>query len=187
MKKEKLAIFDLDGTLFDTRDVNYHAYKKALKEYGYTLDYQFFCKDCNGRHYKDFLPLIVSGDMCIVDMIHKAKIELYQNYLKFAKPNYHLINIARLIRSEYYTAIVTTASKNNCLQLLGYFSVTNYFDHIYSQEDISKAKPNPEGFVTAMNDFGIEPENTVIFEDSDAGITAAKFSGADFFVVKNYR
>ena len=29
--KNKLAIFDLDGTLFDTKDVNYNAYQNAIK------------------------------------------------------------------------------------------------------------------------------------------------------------
>ena len=28
----KLAIFDMDGTLFNTNDVNYYAYKEALEE-----------------------------------------------------------------------------------------------------------------------------------------------------------
>ena len=58
-KKNKLAIFDLDGTLFDTKDVNFLAYKTALTELGYELDYNFFCKECNGKLYKEFIPMII--------------------------------------------------------------------------------------------------------------------------------
>ena len=32
MPKKKLAIFDMDGTLVDTKDVNFYAYKEALED-----------------------------------------------------------------------------------------------------------------------------------------------------------
>ena len=38
MPKKKLAIFDMDGTLVDTKDVNFYAYKEALEEI-----IQYFC------------------------------------------------------------------------------------------------------------------------------------------------
>ena len=50
--KNRLAIFDLDGTLFDTRKVNYQAYKYALDKYGVELDYELFASQFNGRLYK---------------------------------------------------------------------------------------------------------------------------------------
>ena len=55
MKKNKMIICDLDGTLFDTSEVNYQAYKKSLYEIGYELSYSFFIKECYGKHYKEFL------------------------------------------------------------------------------------------------------------------------------------
>ena len=58
----KLVIVDLDGTLFDTKDVNYHAYKEAIAPYGYDMDYKYYCEFCNGRYYLDFLPQITTGD-----------------------------------------------------------------------------------------------------------------------------
>ncbi len=50
-KKEKLLLFDLDGTLYDTKEVNYHAYAAAMQELGYTLDHDDFCKHSNGRSF----------------------------------------------------------------------------------------------------------------------------------------
>lgn len=43
MKKEYLALFDLDGTLFDTSEVNYFAYKDALEPFGIKLQKKFLC------------------------------------------------------------------------------------------------------------------------------------------------
>ena len=38
----KLAIFDMDGTLFNTNDVNYYSYKEALEKYNVSLDYNHY-------------------------------------------------------------------------------------------------------------------------------------------------
>ena len=62
----KLIIVDLDGTLFDTKDVNYHAYKEAIAPYGYDMDYKYYCEFCNGRHYLDFLPQVTTTDASCV-------------------------------------------------------------------------------------------------------------------------
>lgn len=38
--KNKLAIFDMDGTLFDTKDVNYRAYKFAIEQCGFCINHK---------------------------------------------------------------------------------------------------------------------------------------------------
>lgn len=183
MKSKFLAIFDLDGTLFDTKDVNYHAYAQALKEYGYALDYSYFCEFCNGRHYTEFLPKVSSSDKTIMSGIHEMKKELYPTYLDKARPNKHLFRILESM-TGYYKSVVTTASKANCHQILEYFGKKDCFELILTQEDFMKIKPDPEGFLLAMRYFGITHENTVIFEDSEVGIEAALRSGASVFAVK---
>lgn len=48
-----LVMTDMDGTLFDTFEVNYYAYKEALEQAGFSLSYTQF-QEYYGRHYKDF-------------------------------------------------------------------------------------------------------------------------------------
>lgn len=184
--RKKLAIFDLDGTLFDTKDVNFSSYKFALDKYGYNLEYEYFCKECNGMSYKNFLPEIIKDDKVPIDIIHGLKKELYSSNLKQAIINKHLFNLIELIKEEYFLAIVTTASKKNCTEILTYFNKHNSFDLIISYEDIEHVKPDPEGFIKAMKFFNIKPKETIIFEDSPVGIEAAKRSGASVFVVNKF-
>ncbi|MDR3598275.1 HAD-IA family hydrolase [Clostridium sp.] len=184
--RRKLAIFDLDGTLFDTKDVNYSSYKLALEEYGYNLEYEYFCKECNGMSYKEFLPQIIKDNKVSIDIVHRLKKELYSSNLKQAIINKHLFNMIELIKKEYFLAIVTTASKKNCIEILTYFNKRNVFDLIISYEDIEHAKPNPEGFIKAMKFFNINHNQTIIFEDSTVGIEAAERSGASVFVVNKF-
>lgn len=181
----KLVIVDLDGTLFDTKDVNYHAYKDAIAPFGYQIEYQYYCDFCNGRHYLDFLPQITTTDQDTLLKMHKAKKKAYSKHLDKAVLNQGLVDIIRSLRGEYKTAVVTTASKENCYEILQQFDLVDLFDLILTHDDITKSKPDPEGFLKAMAHFESTPAETIIFEDSDVGLEAAKRSGA--FYYKTYR
>ncbi|RII36117.1 HAD family phosphatase [Clostridium chromiireducens] len=184
--KKKLAIFDLDGTLFDTKDVNFSSYKYALEKYNYNLEYEYFCKECYGMSYERFLPEILKDDKVSIHDIHKLKKALYPSNLGQAKINEHLFNIIELLKEKYFLAIVTTASRKNCIEILKYFRKHDLFDLIISYDDVVHVKPNPEGFIKAMKFFNIEPGQTIIFEDSSVGIEAAEKSGAGVFVVNKF-
>lgn len=185
MKKNKLILCDLDGTLFDTTKVNYNSYKEALNEINYDMDYDFFLKECYGKHYKGFLPKIgLNEDE--MEIVHKIKKNTYSKYLNAAKVNIHLFNMLEFSKNEYYIALVTTASKENSEQILNFFNKKELFDLIIAAEDVENKKPNPEGFIKAMNYFNINPENTLIFEDSDVGIEAGIKSGSNVLKVQKF-
>ena len=181
----KLIIVDLDGTLFDTKDVNYHSYKEAIASYGYDLDYQYYCDYCNGRHYMDFLPQITTDDGAILSAMHNAKKVAYKRNLDKAVLNNRLVDIIRLMKREYKTAVVTTASKENCDDILKRFELMDLFDLVLTHDDVTNTKPDPEGFLKAMTYFDAKPEETIIFEDSQVGLEAAMNSGA--FYYRTYR
>ena len=56
--------------------------------------------------------------------------------------------------------------------------IKDYFDYIFTAEDIQLSKPAPDCFINAARRFDVEIENCVVFEDSINGLTAAKESGA---------
>ena len=183
--KDKLAIFDLDGTLFDTRKVNYGAYKKALNQYGSDIDYGYFSDRCNGNHYKVFLPEIM-GSSQYIEQVHSLKKKYYKEFLKEAIENRHLFQIIEGIRGRYYIALVTTASRENCEEILTSYGRIQMFDLIITQEDVEKKKPDPEGFLLAMERCKVGREDTIIFEDSKAGLRAAERCGATVFAALGY-
>ena len=187
--KDKLAIFDLDGTLFDTKNVNYNAYKRSIEAYGIQadIDYEYYCNFCNGNNYKVFLPQIVPGITSeLMLAIHEKKKQLYGNYLGQARINEHLFQMIDLISPVYLIALVTTASKKNTEDILTAFSVQNKFDLIITQEDVIKIKPDPECFHLAMKMAHVDPNDTIIFEDSSTGLQAAAASGARYVKVYGY-
>lgn len=184
----KLALFDLDGTLFDTRNVNYYAYQEALKKFGFDLDYNYYTNECNGRHYTEFLPIITNnaGDN-IYEQIHKIKKNSYVKYLNKVIVNEKLFDIIVSLKSYgYKTAVVTTASKHNTMDILKYFNKVELFDLIVTPDDYEKTKPEPDSFLYAMNYFNSSADNTLIFEDSLIGLEAAKKTKSTVFKVEQF-
>ena len=57
-------------------------------------------------------------------------------------------------------------------------------DGILSGADVEHSKPAPDCFLEAMRREGCTPQETLIFEDSEIGLEAARRSGAAYFVVK---
>ena len=183
---KKLALFDLDGTLFNTNEVNYYAYSEALKEKGYCIDHEYYTNYCNGRHYKIFLPEIVNNNEEIIEYVHKRKKELYSSYLNKAKINTHLFNIIESLKEKYNIGIVTTASKKNTYDILKHFNKLEIFDLILTSDDIKNPKPDPEGYLKAIEYFNSKKEDTIIFEDSNVGIEAAKKTGSTVIIIDQF-
>ena len=80
----------------------------------------------------------------------------------------------------------STASKENTNDILQKFAIEDLFDLILTHDDIAKSKPDPEGFLKAMEAFDSKPEECIIFEDSEVGIEAADKTGATVFIVRGY-
>ena len=182
INKKYLAIFDLDGTLFDTAEVNYYSYKSALEKYNIRLDKEIFMNKYNGLHYTKFLPDLVK-DENLIETIHNDKKNLYKDNLSKARKNTHLFELMDLIKDKYNLALVTTASKQNTMDILDYFRAQNIFDLIITQEDVVNKKPDPEGFIKAIKYFKTDIKNVIVFEDSPSGIIPAEQIGATVFKI----
>jgi len=187
--KNKLAIFDLDGTLFNTTKVNFMAYARAIRQNGFILDLDLFqFRDISsGRGFNFFLPQLIPGiSKHEMQEIHQAKQDCYNQYLQFAIKNEHLFSLISALANTYVIALVTTASIKNVRDILNYFEVNDSFDYIITQEDVQFLKPSPEGFLKAIEIAKVLVNDVLIFEDSDVGIEAAKLSGAKFVKVYGY-
>ncbi len=54
---------------------------------------------------------------------------------------------------------------------------------LITAEEVRRGKPDPEGFLLAANRLGVRIDECLVFEDSPAGVAAAKASGAHVAIV----
>lgn len=72
------------------------------------------------------------------------------------------------------------------MDILNYFGYKHLFEYIVTQKDITKVKPDPQGYLMAMEHFGVTADRTVIFEDSPSGIEAARATGATVMMIDHF-
>lgn len=181
--KKRLAIFDFDGTLYDTVPANAAAYACALARHGVTLDEQFFAEHCNGRYYRDFLPGLVGQDEALIQQVHAEKTACFPDFYHLVRENRGLFQLLESIRPGYHIALVTTASRQGVVDILQRFHREELFELILTQRDVKRKKPAPDGFLAAMEYFGAAPSDTIVFEDAPEGIEAAHRAGVQCFAV----
>lgn len=181
-----LALFDMDGTLFNTGEANFLSYEKACAEHGIKIDRGFFLSECYGRNYRDFLPDLGVPEELIED-IHDIKVVYYNDHLDEIKVNERLFSLIRCLRRDNVkTALVTTASRSNTLEILRVFGCEDMFDLVMTQADCERQKPAPDCYLAAMGHFGADPSECIIFEDADVGLAAARASGAAVYKVEMF-
>ncbi len=184
--KQKLAIFDFDGTLYDTAQANAAAYLSVLAKHGVQADPEDFARTCSGRYYKVFLPLLMGREEPEeIEAVHREKIQCYPQFYGYIRENRALFDLIEALRPTYHIAMVSTAARKSILDILRRFHRETAFDRIYAQEDIPRKKPAPDGFLLAMEHFGVKPADTLIFEDSPEGLAAARASGGAYVRIES--
>ena len=71
--------------------------------------------------------------------------------------------------------------KRQYRDILDYFGLAQFFDLILTGDDVNQKKPHPEGFLLAMENFGVTAGDSIVFEDSEEGIQAAVSAGIPCF------
>jgi len=187
-KKNKLALFDLDGTLFDTFEIHYLAYMKALNRRGVFVDRKAFKSDCFGKYYSQFLQTLMPGSsQKEMDEIHDEKKIYFDKLLKDAVPNTGLFDIIKAIKPQYYLVVVTSSYKEAAIKILKTHGVFDLFDAVIGGSDVVEHKPAPDCYKLAKNLYDIDSKDIIVFEDTQDGYDSAKAITKNIFMVKGYK
>ena len=185
--KKPLYIFDFDGTLYDTARLNGAAYVRALAACGVSITEEEFLPIARSRYYRDFLPEILGGpDEELMERIHREKKAVYRSLFPRVRENKALFRLIETISDRCHVCIVSTASRESILGILEATGRKALFELILAQEDIPRKKPEPDGFLMAMEHFGAGKEDTLIFEDSEEGLLAARRAGVSCVMVTEF-
>lgn len=176
-------ISDFDGTLVDTFEANLRAYQKAFNEVGLNLTAEKY-RQCFGYRFERFMTAVGITDEKTRNYIRETKKDCYPQFFDYLNLNKALIElIDGFHRMGGKTAIASTARKENLMNVVNYLEIGDSFDLIYAGRDVKQGKPSPEIYLKVMVELSMKPEDTLIFEDSEVGIEAAKASGANYIII----
>lgn len=181
----KLILLDFDGTLADTRQANANAYVAALGEAGYPLTKEQYEARYFGMRCNEFLTHYGITDPTERERLRLRKIALYPTFFDTVQLNRPLWEFCQSFRAQGGKVwIVSTGSHDNIVNVMKHIEISNGVDGILTGADVAQSKPAPDCFLEAMRREGVAPHETLIFEDSEIGLEAARRSGASYFVVK---
>lgn len=181
---EKGLIFDLDGVIVDTAKYHYLAWKQLadILQINFTEKHNELLKGVSREESLNILLSLKKEINLSEEQKRKYCIEkndIYLQYINKLTPEEILEGVQDFIfrqRNAGWKIILGSASKNAKL-ILEKLDLLQYFDIIVDGTMVKNAKPDPEVFVLGADLAGVKYKNCYVFEDSAAGIQAAKTAG----------
>ena len=183
------VLFDLDGVLVSTDEFHYQAWK-ALAE---RLDVAFGRAEneaLRGVSRMESLHLMLGAaasrysDSELVELA-EWKNNHYRGLLENLSPDDVLpgVESALAVLGERGYRVAVASSSRNAGTIMEKTGLTGRFQAIVDGNDINESKPHPEVFLKAAAAVSVSPEDCLVVEDAEAGVTAGLAAGMKVLAV----
>lgn len=188
----KALLFDFDGLILDTETPEYLVWKNMYRENGFDFPHDDWGRIIGGYGLSDFdaadnLSLLSQGRLDSVSLRARHSVEsLALIHSQSVLPG--VLGMIRDAKARKLKLAIASSSPHawvdNHAKRLGIFDL---FDAIVCADDVGagRTKPNPDLFLTALNQLHVQKNEAVIFEDSPNGIKAANRAGVFVVAVPN--
>lgn len=174
----KAILFDFDGTLADTMNDNFLAWKKVFSDFGIEIkkeDY-FILEGMKVLEIAEQLSKKYNQKINCENAV-MSKNEYYLNNNSFSLYSEILEIINLLVKNGKKLAIVSASPREKLEKTLPK-KFLEKFDVVICSEDYFNGKPHPEPYLNAMKKLNLNPEECIVIENAPLGIKSAKASGA---------
>ena len=177
----KAIIFDMDGLMIDSERVTFECYQERLKDMNLTMDEEFY-KTLLGKPIKGIYQRfydVYGNDFPIENVIqdvHQLMAERFETEGVPVKKG--LVELLHYLKDNNYKTIVATSSNRDRVdKILAQAKITEFFDDSICGDEVTKGKPNPEVFLKSCQKLGVNVDEAIVLEDSEAGIQASYDAG----------
>ena len=177
----KAIIFDMDGLMIDSERVTFECYQEILKDMNLTMDEEFY-KTLLGKPLKGIYQRfydVYGNDFPIEDVIKDVHALMAKRFETEGVPiKTGLKSLLEYLKENNYKTIVATSSNRDRVDtILSQAQITDYFDDSICGDEVTKGKPNPEVFLKSCQKLGVNVDEAIVLEDSEAGIQASYDAG----------
>ena len=178
-KLNRAFIFDLDGVITETSEYHFLAWKTVCKKIGYDLTRKKN-EELKGVNRNKCLDLIMEwGKIRLsekeIESLLEAKNNIYKDYIKDLNENDVCEGVLNFINDAIKNniKIALYSASRNAKRILCQLKIIDLFTVIIDGNNVSNAKPDPEGFKIAADLTKTNTKDCVVFEDSISGIEGA--------------
>ncbi len=175
------VLFDLDGVIVDTLHYHYLAWKHMFGKLGGTPVTELSVLLHEGRNSREILPILMkeTGVNIPEDQQHdfiEEKRAYFRTIVHVTQYPGAFEVIDELRRRGFKVALVTACALKNMQHNLNRQEQA-HFDFIITGDEVPRAKPFPDPYLTAARQLGLRPEECVVVENAPLGIESARNAG----------
>jgi sugar-phosphatase len=167
----KAILFDMDGVLVNSGNAVERVWRKWAVEH--KLDPEYVIEHAHGRRSAETLRVVAPELEADQENLKVEQMEIEDKEGIIAVPG--ATELLRSLPPERFT-IVTSATPALALARLQYVGIP-VPDHFITADDVVNGKPSPEPYLKGAALLGFDPPDCLVFEDTPAGIRAAKAAG----------
>lgn len=182
----QLVIFDLDGTLIDSRLDLVHSVNAALRHIGRPE----LPDDVIASYVGDGAPILIQralGGEMVDDALIRKGLEFFLTYYRAHKLDHTTVYpgiaeaLARIQASANATprkmAVLTNKPVNPSRAILQGLGLDKFFVQVYGGNSFATKKPDPEGVLTLLRESHVPAEHAAMVGDSHTDIETGRNAG----------
>ena len=170
-------LFDADGVIFDSERAHAASYIAYARRSGVDLSEDRFMTQMRGKSGVPIMRSLFPHESTerILERVDEQNALFRAEFIKEVT----LIRgveayLHALLESDHRVIVVSNGTRENLRVMLEAFSLD--LDSL-TIEDFGVPKPDPTGYLKALETLGITPREGVVYEDSEIGVQAAKRAG----------
>ncbi len=197
----KVVLFDFNGVIINDEPIHKQLIEQILLEENLHPKAEEYRLVCLGRSDRVCLNTLLKRrgryltEVSLKQLLVR-KAQAYQRQLETLEklPIYPGVEefILKLRESKLALGLVTGALRSDAELVLNRTNLAQYFDVIIAGDDLTASKPEPDGYLLAIEhlkqmhpELNLKPWQCLAIEDTFAGIEAAKLAGMEVVGVAN--
>lgn len=175
----RAVIFDFNGTLSNDEPILCEIFRTLFAEHGRPLSTEEYYDRLAGHSDPEIVRMWLGPEHPDVDQVIAQRTALYVAAVADGSSISEEVRTAvRYAAERVPVAVVSGAARAEIEPVLEAAGLTPLVNVVVSVDDVAKGKPDPEGYLRALELLGHpDPAEVVVIEDTDAGIAAAKSAG----------
>ncbi|MFC2159155.1 HAD family hydrolase [Actinomycetota bacterium] len=185
-KPIKLAIFDMDGTIADSEMIAQRVTIDFFKSKGIIINKKEQ-KDVFGLNWKDLVREILKRNG--MEYSQTLKDTLKEKYVRTMRKEVEAVpgahDLLSFLKRRLPLALATNSRYREVDIICSKLDFNKFFELKLARDHVKNAKPDPEIYLKAADNFNVKPDECIVFEDSVVGIKAAKNANMKCIAITN--
>jgi beta-phosphoglucomutase len=172
------VVFDFNGTLSDDEPLLCEIFTHLFAEHGRPMSAQEYFDELAGLSDPEIVTTWLGEDHPDVQAVIDERVSRYRAAASDGSTVHeHVREAVRFAAERAPVAICSGAARDEIEPVVEAAGLAACFRAIVTSDDVVHGKPDPEGYVKTLALLGADPAESVVFEDTEAGVASARAAG----------